>query len=47
MNTIAKEVYRADGVEFSELAKKQTDTYTRQGYGNLPSAILFHLACCF
>lgn len=46
MNTIAKEVYRADGVEFSELAKKQTDTYTRQGYGNLPSTILFRLACC-
>ena len=56
MNTIAKEIYRADGVEFSELARKQIDTYTKQGYGNLPSnsnvsfalwsalSVLFHLS---
>jgi len=39
MNTIAKEIYRADGVEFSELARKQIDTYTKQGYGNLPICV--------
>jgi len=43
MNTIAKEIYRADGVEFSELARKQIDTYTKQGYGNLPSNVSFPL----
>jgi methylenetetrahydrofolate dehydrogenase (NADP+)/methenyltetrahydrofolate cyclohydrolase/formyltetrahydrofolate synthetase len=35
---ICKEIYRADGIELSELASKQLDTYTRQGYRNLPSA---------
>lgn len=34
--TIAKEIYRADGIELSELAQKQIETYTRQGYGHLP-----------
>ena len=34
---IAKEIYRADGIELSELAKKQVETYTRQGYDKLPS----------
>ncbi|KIJ44378.1 hypothetical protein M422DRAFT_168339 [Sphaerobolus stellatus SS14] len=33
---IAKEIYRADGIELSELAQKQVETYTRQGYGHLP-----------
>jgi len=33
---ICKEIYGADGIELSELAQKQLDTYTRQGYGNLP-----------
>ena len=37
MGAIAREIYRADGVEYSELAKKQIENYTRQGYGNLPS----------
>lgn len=37
ITTIAKEIYRADGIEFSELARKQVDTYTRQGFGGLPS----------
>jgi methylenetetrahydrofolate dehydrogenase (NADP+)/methenyltetrahydrofolate cyclohydrolase/formyltetrahydrofolate synthetase len=36
---IAKEIYGADGIELSELAKTQVDTYTRQGYGNLPSKL--------
>jgi methylenetetrahydrofolate dehydrogenase (NADP+) / methenyltetrahydrofolate cyclohydrolase / formyltetrahydrofolate synthetase len=34
---ISKEIYGADGIELSDLAQKQVDTYTRQGYGNLPS----------
>ncbi|KAG5635833.1 hypothetical protein H0H81_009973 [Sphagnurus paluster] len=33
---ISKEIYGADGIELSELARKQVETYTRQGYGNLP-----------
>lgn len=37
INIICKEIYRASGIELSELARKQVDTYTRQGYGNLPS----------
>jgi methylenetetrahydrofolate dehydrogenase (NADP+) / methenyltetrahydrofolate cyclohydrolase / formyltetrahydrofolate synthetase len=36
--TIAKEIYRADGIELSDLAKGQIETYTRQGYSNLPSS---------
>ncbi|KAF8844963.1 FTHFS-domain-containing protein [Paxillus ammoniavirescens] len=36
INIICKEIYRADGIELSELARKQLDTYTRQGYGHLP-----------
>jgi methylenetetrahydrofolate dehydrogenase (NADP+)/methenyltetrahydrofolate cyclohydrolase/formyltetrahydrofolate synthetase len=39
IETIAKEFYGADGVEFSELAQKKVDTYARQGYGNLPICI--------
>ena len=35
---ISKEIYGADGIELSELAQKQVETYTRQGYSNLPSA---------
>lgn len=37
INIISKEIYGADGIQLSELAQKQVDTYTRQGYGNLPS----------
>jgi methylenetetrahydrofolate dehydrogenase (NADP+)/methenyltetrahydrofolate cyclohydrolase/formyltetrahydrofolate synthetase len=36
---IAREMYGADKVEFSELAQKKVDTYTRQGFGNLPICI--------
>jgi methylenetetrahydrofolate dehydrogenase (NADP+)/methenyltetrahydrofolate cyclohydrolase/formyltetrahydrofolate synthetase len=36
IETICKEIYRAAGIELSELASKQLETYTRQGYGNLP-----------
>jgi Formate--tetrahydrofolate ligase len=38
ISTIAREIYGADGIELSELAKQQIETYTRQGYGNLPSS---------
>ena len=34
---ICKEIYGADGIELSETAQKQIETYTRQGYGGLPS----------
>ncbi|KAH8106842.1 C-1-tetrahydrofolate synthase, partial [Cristinia sonorae] len=33
---ISKEIYGADGIELSELAQKQIDTYTRQGFSHLP-----------
>ncbi|KAI0273632.1 FTHFS-domain-containing protein [Gloeopeniophorella convolvens] len=33
---ISKEIYGADGIELSDLAKQQVETYTRQGYSNLP-----------
>ena len=41
---ISKEIYGADGIELSELAQKQVETYTRQGYGNLPSELCHSLA---
>ena len=40
IETICKEIYGADGVELSETAQKQVETYTKQGYGNLPSKFL-------
>ncbi|KAK4447907.1 C-1-tetrahydrofolate synthase [Podospora aff. communis PSN243] len=36
---IARDMYGAANVEFSELAQKKVDTYTRQGFGNLPICI--------
>ncbi|KAH6918581.1 C-1-tetrahydrofolate synthase [Coprinopsis sp. MPI-PUGE-AT-0042] len=33
---ISKEIYGADGIELSDLAKTQVETYTRQGYSGLP-----------
>jgi len=36
---ITREMYGAAAVEFSELAQKKVDTYTRQGFGNLPICI--------
>lgn len=33
---ICKEIYGADGIELSEQAQKQVDTYTQQGFGGLP-----------
>jgi formyltetrahydrofolate synthetase len=40
ITAIARDIYRADGIELSDLAKQQIETYTRQGYGNLPSSYL-------
>lgn len=37
INVICKEIYGADGIEFSNLARTQIDTYTRQGFSSLPS----------
>ena len=51
---IGKEIYGADGIELSDLARQQVETYTRQGYSNLPSMsssivsidlIITHLFC--
>lgn len=39
IEAIAKKMYGADAVEFSELAQKKVDTYTRQGFGNLPICV--------
>ena len=41
MAVIAREIYRADGIELSELAKSQVENYEKQGYGNLPSMSSF------
>ncbi|KAJ7273718.1 formate--tetrahydrofolate ligase-domain-containing protein [Mycena haematopus] len=35
INVISREIYGADGIELSELAKTQVNTYTAQGYSNL------------
>ncbi|KAI5208154.1 FTHFS-domain-containing protein [Aureobasidium subglaciale] len=39
IESIAKNMYGASGVEFSEIAQKKVDAYTRQGFGNLPICI--------
>ncbi len=39
VETISKEIYGADGVDFSELAERQMDQYERSGFGNLPSEL--------
>ncbi|KAK2743997.1 tetrahydrofolate synthase [Myotisia sp. PD_48] len=36
---IGREMYGAEKVEFSELAQKKVDMYTKQGFGNLPICI--------
>lgn len=37
IRTICTDIYGADGIELSELARSQIETYTRQGYNDLPS----------
>mmetsp|Transcript_3994 Transcript_3994/g.4427 ORF Transcript_3994/g.4427 Transcript_3994/m.4427 type:complete len:947 (-) Transcript_3994:54-2894(-) len=39
INAIAKEMYGAGEVEFLPEAQKKIDTYTKQGFGNLPICI--------
>lgn len=39
IETIAKTMYGAAGIELSELARSQMETYTRQGFGHLPICI--------
>ncbi|KOS20353.1 C-1-tetrahydrofolate synthase [Escovopsis weberi] len=39
IEAIGKKMYGAAAVEFSELARKKVDTYTKQGYGNLPICV--------
>ena len=39
MESICKQMYGAEKVEFSELAQKKVDTYIKQGLGNLPICI--------
>ncbi|KAH8685734.1 formate--tetrahydrofolate ligase-domain-containing protein [Tricladium varicosporioides] len=39
IEAIGKKMYGADKVEFSEVAQKKVDTYTKQGFGNLPICI--------
>lgn len=39
IEAIGKRFYGADKVEFSELAQKKVDTYTKQGFGNLPICV--------
>ena len=39
IETVATQVYGADGVEYSGTANKQLATYTEAGFGNLPVCI--------
>ena len=39
IETIATEVYGAEGVDYSPLAARQLDTYERAGFGSLPVCI--------
>lgn len=39
LEAIGKKMYGAEKVELSEIAQKKVDTYTRQGFGNLPICI--------
>jgi methylenetetrahydrofolate dehydrogenase (NADP+) / methenyltetrahydrofolate cyclohydrolase / formyltetrahydrofolate synthetase len=39
IGAIGRKMYGAGKVEFSELAQQKVDTYTRQGFGNLPICV--------
>ncbi|KAF9505989.1 hypothetical protein BS47DRAFT_1353393 [Hydnum rufescens UP504] len=39
INTIATAIYGADGIELSDLARKQVETYTKQGFAHLPICV--------
>jgi formyltetrahydrofolate synthetase len=36
LQTICREIYRASGVTYSEVAEKQIELYSKQGFANLP-----------
>jgi methylenetetrahydrofolate dehydrogenase (NADP+)/methenyltetrahydrofolate cyclohydrolase/formyltetrahydrofolate synthetase len=36
IETIAREMYGAAGVEYTEVAERQIESYTKQGFGRLP-----------
>ena len=42
---ISKEIYGADGVDFSELAEQQMAQYESSGFGGLPSKFVFLVMC--
>jgi formate--tetrahydrofolate ligase len=44
IETIAKEIYGADGVEYSEEAEKKIAMFEELGYGNLPMCM--QVSCC-
>jgi methylenetetrahydrofolate dehydrogenase (NADP+)/methenyltetrahydrofolate cyclohydrolase/formyltetrahydrofolate synthetase len=37
ISIVSREIYGADGIQLSELAQKQVETYKQQGYNDLPS----------
>ncbi len=39
IETVAREIYGADGVDYAPLAARQLDTYERNGFGSLPVCI--------
>lgn len=39
IETVCKEIYRADAVEFSDVAEKQIEQYESSGFGSLPVCI--------
>jgi len=39
IETISREIYGADGVDFSDLANQQIEKYEKNGFGNLPICI--------
>ena len=39
IETISKEIYGADGVDYSDLANEQIEKYEKSGFGNLPICI--------
>jgi len=45
VEAISKEIYGADGVDFSELAEQQMAQYESSGFGNLPSESIFCRMC--
>ena len=47
IGVIGKEIYGAESIELSELAQRQVDTYTRQGYSGLPSKTSVDFLLCF